>query len=58
VKDPIPNHWQNGLGLKHFKLPNTEKFANEIISLPIYPELTIRQIEYVVDSIKEFYAKK
>ena len=58
VKDPIPNHWQNGLGLKHFKLPNTEKFANEVISLPIYPELTIRQIEYVVDSIKEFYAKK
>ena len=58
VKDPIPNHWQNGLGLKHFKLPNTEKFANEVISLPIYPELTIGQIEYVVDSIKEFYAKK
>jgi len=57
VKDPIPNHWQKGLGLEKFKLPNTEKFAKEIISLPMYPELENWQIEYVIDCIRKFYSK-
>jgi dTDP-4-amino-4,6-dideoxygalactose transaminase len=57
VKDPIPNHWQKGLGLEKFKLPNTEKFAKEIISLPMYPELENWQIEYVIDCIRKFYLK-
>jgi dTDP-4-amino-4,6-dideoxygalactose transaminase len=57
IKDPIPNHWQKGLGLEKFKLPNTEKFAKEIISLPIYPELKNWQVEYVIDCIKKFYLK-
>ena len=55
IKDPVSNHWQKGLNLSHFRLPNTEKFAKEIISLPMYPELTNRQIEYVIDCLKEFY---
>jgi len=55
IKDPIPNHWQKGLGLKKFHLPKTEKFAREIISLPMYPELTNRQVEYVIDCIQKFY---
>jgi dTDP-4-amino-4,6-dideoxygalactose transaminase len=57
IKDPIPNHWQKGLGLEKFKLPNTERFAKEIISLPIYPELKNWQVEYVIDCIKRFYSK-
>jgi len=57
IKDPIPNHLQKGLGLEKFSLPKTEKFAKEIISLPIYPELKKWQIEYVIDSIEKFYKK-
>jgi len=56
VKDPIPNHWQKGLNLFKFHLPKTERFANEIISLPMYPELTNQQVEYVIDCIRKFYA--
>ena len=55
VKDPIPNHWQKGLGLKKFHLPKTERFAQEIISLPIYPELEDSKIKYVINSIRKFY---
>jgi len=55
IKDPIPNHWQKGLGLEKFCLPNSEKFAKEVISLPMYPELANQQIRYVVNCIKEFY---
>jgi len=57
VKDPIANHKQRGLGLSHFNLPYSEKLADEVISLPIYPELTAEQISYVITSVKEFYNK-
>jgi dTDP-4-amino-4,6-dideoxygalactose transaminase len=55
VRETIPNHLQEGLGLDHFKLPNTERFAKEKIRLPIVPELTNEQAEYVIGCIKEFY---
>ncbi len=33
------------------------QYQKEILSLPMYPELTNTQIEYVVDSIKDFFRK-
>ncbi len=55
IKDPVANHKQQGLGLSYFSLPYTEKLAEQVISLPMYPELTQEQIEYVINCIKEFY---
>ena len=55
IKDPIANHLHPQLGLSHFKLPLTEKLAKEVISLPMYSELTQKQIEYVIKSVQEFY---
>ncbi len=55
IKDPIANHLHPQLGLSHFHLPYTEKLAKEVISLPLYPELTQAQIEYVIKSVREFY---
>ena len=55
IKDPIPNHWQKGLNLSKFHLPNSEKLAEEVISLPLYPELTEKQIKYIIDCIRSFY---
>jgi dTDP-4-amino-4,6-dideoxygalactose transaminase len=49
-----PNHLQKALKLDHFKLPETEKVSKEVISLPIYPELTNEQIEYVIKTIHKF----
>jgi len=57
IKDPIPNHWQKGLRLSHFHLPHTERLSTEIISLPLYPELTDLQIKYVIDCICKFYRR-
>lgn len=42
-------------GFKKGDLPVTEKICEEILSLPIYPELTDNDVEYVCDKIKEFY---
>ncbi|MDD5192578.1 MAG: DegT/DnrJ/EryC1/StrS family aminotransferase [Candidatus Nanoarchaeia archaeon] len=55
---PIPLHLQKAY--KHLLLnegdyPVAEKCSNEILCLPIFPELTEDQIKKVVESVKEFY---
>jgi dTDP-4-amino-4,6-dideoxygalactose transaminase len=55
IKDPIPNHKHKELNLNHFNLPITERLAGEVISLPMYPELTDEQVDYVAKCIKDFY---
>ena len=55
---PIPLHYQKVFAHLNYKkgdFPITEKLANEILSLPMYPELTEEQITYVCESIKSFY---
>jgi len=55
IKDPIALHHHPALGLSNFRLPYTEQLAEEVISLPIYPELTKGEIKYVIDCIRKFY---
>ena len=43
------------LGLTGGSYPITEKYSKEILSLPMYPELTEVQIDEVVSAIKKFY---
>lgn len=38
-------------------LPNTEKYFDEAISLPIYPDLKHKEQKYVVDAINEFFSE-
>jgi len=55
---PVPLHLQNcfsHLGYQRGRLPEAERAAGEVISLPIYPELTRDQVEYVADTIRGFY---
>jgi dTDP-4-amino-4,6-dideoxygalactose transaminase len=54
---PIPLHLQPAyrhLGHKEGDFPITEECARQVLSLPMYPELTQTQIEEVVRAIKEF----
>lgn len=43
------------LGYKPEDFPVSSKYQSEILSLPIFPELTEEQIKYVSDEIKNFY---
>ncbi len=45
------------LGYSPQDFPTATKYENELLSLPIFPEITQEQIEYVVHKIKEFYQK-
>jgi len=57
IKDSIPNHRQKAMGLSHFRLPFTEKLAGEVISLPLYPEMSQKEAEYVIKILRNFYNK-
>lgn len=46
------------LGYRKGDFPVAEDYANKILSLPMYPELTREQIEYVVEQIKSFMYQK
>lgn len=55
---PLPIHLQpanKDLGYKRGDFPETEKAAREILSLPIFPELTEKEIKYISQSIIDFY---
>lgn len=54
----MPNHVHPALNLSHFSLPETEKLSNEVVSLPMYPELADEQVHYVIDVIHDFYGRK
>jgi dTDP-4-amino-4,6-dideoxygalactose transaminase len=54
---PLPLHLQkaySSMGFKKGDFPVSECTAEHLLSLPMYPELTAEQIEYVVDCIKEY----
>lgn len=54
---PIPIHLQEAyrdLGLGKGSFPVTEKLADEIVSLPMFAELTTDQIEHVLDALLRF----
>ena len=56
---PVPIHLQpayQDLGHKRGDFPVTEAYAEKILSLPMYAELTGRQIEFVAQTISEFQA--
>ncbi len=58
---PLPLHLQecfSGLGYKKGDLPVSEKTADEVISLPIYSELTETQLDAVAKAIIEFSKDK
>ncbi len=57
---PIPLHLQPAYEkLEHKKgdFPISEKLADEILSIPIYPELSKEQLDYIIENIKVFYNK-
>lgn len=56
---PMPLHVQQAykyLGYKVGDFPIAETCCNEILSLPIFPEMKDEQIRYVCDSIRKFYS--
>jgi dTDP-4-amino-4,6-dideoxygalactose transaminase len=57
---PLPLHLQPCfayLGYHAGSCPESERAANEVLSLPIYPELTRDQLDEVAAAIRDFYGR-
>ncbi len=55
---PVPLHLQpcfSHLGYRPGRLPESERASREVLSLPVYPELTRGQLECVIETIRGFY---
>jgi dTDP-4-amino-4,6-dideoxygalactose transaminase len=58
---PVPLHLQEcfqPLGYQPGSLPETELAATEVLSLPIFPELTVAEQELVVRRIAEYFGRE
>jgi len=58
---PVPLHLQNAyryLGYEKGDFPVTEKLCNEVISLPMCPELDNEQLNHIITSVLEFFERK
>lgn len=54
---PIPIHRQQAfsfLGIEEGRFPNAERVAREGLSLPLYPELTAEQVDYVIAAVRDY----
>jgi dTDP-4-amino-4,6-dideoxygalactose transaminase len=55
---PVPLHQQQCfayLGHAANDFPQSQRAAAEVLALPIYPELSTDQLQYVVDCVADFY---
>ena len=57
---PVPLHRQEAW-VKHYgsglRLPHAERLANEILSLPVFPDLTDAEVEEVASAVREFFRR-
>jgi dTDP-4-amino-4,6-dideoxygalactose transaminase len=54
---PLPLHLQRCfryLGYKKGDFPESERAANQTLAIPVYPDLTKEQMDYIITSIREF----
>jgi len=60
VNYPIPLHLQEAarsLGYQRGDFPRAERFAETILSLPVYPELSDEDVGYVIEMVCAFFAE-
>lgn len=56
VHYPLPIHRQPAFkNFRNVSLPHSENASKEVLSLPIYPELSQRQQSYICESISKFF---
>ena len=58
---PVANHQQPAMRKMYSdlpRLPRTEEAVTQILSLPVYGDLPLEDVDLVCDAILEFFGKK
>ena len=51
----LTSFYREKFGMNEGTLPITEKIANQVLTLPMYPNMTIEEKTYLVESVSEFF---
>jgi perosamine synthetase len=54
----LTHFYREKFGFKGGELPVTERLSSEVLTLPLYPTMTIEEMDYIIESIKEFFQNK
>ena len=53
----LSNYYKETMDTQEGLLPVTEKISNQILTLPLYPNMTAEEKNYLVESLSEFFEK-
>ena len=53
----LKNFYKKEYGYKSGDLPKTENISKRVLSLPMYPNLSKKDIDYITGKIKSFFGK-
>ena len=58
--DPIhlSAFYKTKFGFKEGDLPITETIASQVLTIPVYPNMTLEEKNYLINSISEFFETK
>ena len=51
----LTDFYKNKFGIKSGILPVTEKIADQVLTLPIYPNMTVEEKNFLIESIDRFF---
>jgi len=57
---PKPCHLQEAcreFGYREGSLPVSERVAGQVLALPLYPQMSESQVEYVIEKVREFFGR-
>ena len=53
----LTQFYKKNFGYKGGELPITEKISNEVLTLPMYPHITEKEMDNIVEEVKNFFSK-
>jgi len=54
----LTHFYRKKFGYKGGELPVTEKLSGEVLTLPLYPTMTVNEMNYIIRSIEEFFQEQ